>query len=212
MQVRNGKPLQFGGDKFCRVIESDRVSDKLLLGADQIIVGKNATRHKINEQVRQLKWGEQYTEQPLNGEKVICLKNYWGILSSQGEPAINGMIGQLNNINYRESILLKDFFEKEMVADFSIGDKNTFSELFMDYKLFTDGQQTINSENWKKYRTIPKPYLFDYAYCITCHKSQGSEFNKVLVFDEYLRGTNHAMWLYTAATRAKKKLIIVSDV
>ena len=81
----------------------------------------------------------------------------------------------------------------------------------MDYKLFNEGKQTINNENWMSFKGMPKPLLFDYAYCITCHKSQGSEFDKVLVFDEYMKGTDHARWLYTAATRAKKKLIIVSD-
>ena len=69
----------------------------------------------------------------------------------------------------------------------------------------------INSDNWKEFRGMTKPMLFDYAYCITCHKSQGSEFDKVLVFNEYMKSTDHKRWLYTAATRAKKKLIIVVD-
>ena len=81
----------------------------------------------------------------------------------------------------------------------------------MDYKLFAESQQTINSDNWKEFRGMAKPMLFDYAYCITCHKSQGSEFDKVLVFNEYMKSTDHKRWLYTAATRAKKKLIIVAD-
>jgi exodeoxyribonuclease-5 len=53
------------------------------------------------------------------------------------------------------------------------------------------------------------PKEFDYGYCITCHKAQGSEYDKVLVFEEYLKGSDHARWLYTAATRAKEKLVIV---
>jgi hypothetical protein len=73
-----------------------------------------------------------------------------------------------------------------MFADFSIGDNNTFSNLFMDYKLFAESKQTINSDNWIDFRGMVKPMQFDYAYCITCHKSQGSEFDKVLVFNEYM--------------------------
>ena len=51
---------------------------------------------------------------------------------------------------------------------------------------------------------------FEYGYCISCHKSQGSEFNNVVVFDEsYCFKEDRNRWLYTAITRAKKNLIIV---
>jgi hypothetical protein len=121
------------------------------------------------------------------------------------------MIGYLNNVNYRDSIFFEKIFDKEMIADFCIEDNNQFRDIFMDYKLFAEGKQTINSENWQQYRGAPKPRLFDYGYCITCHKAQGSEWDKLLVFAEYMKGTDFQRWLYTAATRAKKKLIIVSD-
>ena len=87
-----------------------------------------------------------------------------------------------------------------------------FREVSMDYKLLTTGEPTINAKNFKQFKRMPSLWLpkqFDYGYCITCHKAQGSEYNKVLVFEEYLRGSDHARWLYTAATRAKEKLVIV---
>ena len=51
---------------------------------------------------------------------------------------------------------------------------------------------------------------FEYGYAISCHKSQGSEFDIVVVFDEseFFRG-QEKKWLYTAITRAKKKLFII---
>ena len=52
--------------------------------------------------------------------------------------------------------------------------------------------------------------FFDSAYCISCHKAQGSEWNNVVVFDESgIFGENANKWLYTAITRAKKNLIII---
>ena len=55
------------------------------------------------------------------------------------------------------------------------------------------------------------PYEFAYAYGITCHKAQGSEWDKVLVFEEKFPfdPEEHKRWLYTAVTRAKEKLVIV---
>ena len=84
-----------------------------------------------------------------------------------------------------------------------------FNDLNIDYKLLTTGEETVTAKNFKRFPKIFRPITFDYGYCITCHKSQGSEYNKVLVFEEYLKGNDHARWLYTAATRAKEKLIIV---
>ena len=51
---------------------------------------------------------------------------------------------------------------------------------------------------------------FEFAYAVTCHKAQGSEFDYVIVFDEsYVFGEERRRWLYTAVTRAKEKLLIV---
>lgn len=55
------------------------------------------------------------------------------------------------------------------------------------------------------------PYDFAYAYAITTHKAQGSEWNKVLVIEERFPfdEEEHARWLYTAITRAKEKLVLI---
>ena len=52
----------------------------------------------------------------------------------------------------------------------------------------------------------------DLGYAITCHKAQGSEWDKVLVIEENFpfAKVDHARWLYTAATRAAEKLVIVT--
>jgi hypothetical protein len=50
------------------------------------------------------------------------------------------------------------------------------------------------------------PNPFDYAYCITAHKSQGDEWDDVLVIEQVCKNWSHKRWAYTAASRAKKKL------
>ena len=56
----------------------------------------------------------------------------------------------------------------------------------------------------------PRQYrdVFDYGYAITVHKSQGSEYNNVLLIDDWPPHKDYNRWLYTAVTRAKKKIII----
>ena len=206
MDVRDGKALEYGGDKLCRVIPNNKVTNPLLLGADQIIVGKNITRHKINTYMRKLKWGEQYSSDPLNGDKCICLKNNWSKVGSNEDPMINGQIGQLQNVN----IIELHPYGKVIVADFISDDGGIYKDLLIDYKLMVEGKTTVNKDNWTQYAGAPKLLEFSYAYAITCHKSQGSEFNRVILFEEWL-GDNeqHKKWLYTGITRASKQLVIV---
>jgi ATP-dependent exoDNAse (exonuclease V) alpha subunit len=56
-----------------------------------------------------------------------------------------------------------------------------------------------------------RPREFAFGYAITCHKAQGSEWEKVLTIEERFPfdRTEHARWLYTACTRASDKLVLV---
>jgi exodeoxyribonuclease V len=50
---------------------------------------------------------------------------------------------------------------------------------------------------------------FVFAYAITCHKSQGSQWDNVIVLDESRTFRDDAKpWLYTAVTRARSKLTL----
>jgi exodeoxyribonuclease-5 len=51
---------------------------------------------------------------------------------------------------------------------------------------------------------------FEYAYAISCHKSQGSEWNNIVIYDESkIFRENSRKWLYTAITRARRKIVII---
>jgi len=51
---------------------------------------------------------------------------------------------------------------------------------------------------------------FQYGYAITCHKSQGSQWDSVVIIDEHdIFNQDGNKWLYTAITRAAKKLVII---
>jgi ATP-dependent exoDNAse (exonuclease V) alpha subunit len=80
-----------------------------------------------------------------------------------------------------------------------ITDDDEFSQI--RYDRFQFGQEKSVTE-W--YEDMPNP--FDYAYCITCHKAQGDEWDYVMVIEERCKHWNHWRWAYTAASRAKHRL------
>jgi exodeoxyribonuclease-5 len=49
--------------------------------------------------------------------------------------------------------------------------------------------------------------LWDYAYALTAHKAQGSEFPKVIVVDQGPR--EYRQWMYTALTRAQEAAVVI---
>jgi exodeoxyribonuclease-5 len=71
----------------------------------------------------------------------------------------------------------------------------------------------------KNFATAAKPSAYrarindnhvDFGWAITCHKSQGSQWDDVVVHDESGSFREAAdQWLYTAITRAAERLVIV---
>lgn len=209
MDIREGKVLTYGGDKDARVIPMDKVSKGLLLGADIVLCGKNATRRYLNDEIRKLKWGQQYQAGPVNGDALICLHNYWNITDKKGEvPLVNGAIGAFTDISMHDTKKLKP----KLTGVFTDEIGSVFSKKYMniDYQLLTTGKPTVNQYNFKEFTKANRPLEFDYAYAVTCHKFQGSEAEKVLVFDEWLGDVeHHQRWLYTATTRSRHMVVIV---
>ena len=51
---------------------------------------------------------------------------------------------------------------------------------------------------------------FTYGYALTVHKAQGSQWDKVVLFDESFAFREHrARWLYTGLTRAAEAVTVV---
>ncbi len=168
----------------------------------QLICAKNKTRRMLNEQMRRLLTLEPRTLTV--GEKIIVLKN-------------NRALGVFNGV-----IL----FVKELVRDVPVAlnvpphwvvnaedeTGKAFNELPIWKHPFESDQEMPKNVEVPRYKVdnerVELCYA-DYGYVVTCHKSQGSEWDTVLVYDEYMPPHIWDMkrWRYTSITRASKKLI-----
>ena len=134
---------------------------------------------------------------------------------------MNGTIGYLSNIfeqNFRPPKFLNIHGNKIPIvtANFTSEIDDDFGILDMDRNEFSDNKPYLTpQENYRLYKNhkyanlIPKS--FTYGYAITAHKAQGSEWDKVLVYEESFPfdKEEHKRWLYTAATRASQKLVLI---
>ena len=210
MDIRAGKPLaKFSGSEVM-IVDQSEMRSGMLTWADQIICGKNATRFRINDTMRYDRWGTT-DHTPMIGDRVVCNHNDWEMLSViQNQPLVNGTMGIINSFS-KNSITVPRVGKVDLFqCGLSMEDGDNFDPLLMDAKLFMEHEPIVTKQNFRWLKNFKiKP--FEYAYCITCHKSQGSEYNKVLVLEEYLKGNEHKRWLYTACTRAAQKLVIVRN-
>ena len=220
MKIRNGEPIDFMKGKEVIIIPKSELVEGHLTWADQILCGTNATRENINKQMREI-YG--FSGLPQDGEKMICLRNYWDDCADNGDALVNGTTGILRNpfetFRMIPNYIPIDNHRMDVVqGDFVTSDGSTFNSVEMDKKLLIDGVKCITDGKIlfrlgklknKIGDIVPREFAFGYA--ITTHKAQGSEWDKVLVIEEKFPFSKeeHARWLYTAVTRASEKLVLV---
>ncbi len=108
-----------------------------------------------------------------------------------------------------ETVLLLDTIDAE-APSLTFEDSN---------KLYQEVQKDYEDEksNYRKFLKIKGNKHFNalqvkFSYAITCHKSQGGQWNTVFVEQPYLHNgmdKEYIRWLYTAVTRAKEKLYLI---
>jgi len=178
-----------------------------------VLCAFNKTRVKINNIIRE-KLGFTFNE-PYPGEKVICLKN------NRNSGIMNGQTGSLLlsiPINKNTSTMTISMDGIDFIYNGKVNLENFGKESYEMPNNKIYDQDRANKfkyiKNRKKYSEEPPPDMFDFGYCISTHKSQGSEWDNVVLFDQrssYFSDEYYAKWLYTSLTRARKKLFMISD-
>ncbi len=162
-----------------------------------ILCGRNATRVRINQKIRSMMGFT--SDVPQVGERVICLKNNY---MTDGEPIYNGMVGILKKIAPH-----KDHWYE---ADIAFSDEHRFYTGTISRHQFHK-ERYVEDVPGIHYKEIGD--RFDFGYALTVHKSQGSQADRVLLFEEhapYWEGQLWNRWLYTAVTRAVRELYIIA--
>lgn len=227
--ARMGEYLDYGEYGEHAVVISKRDFDadlrrRLLPKADQVIVGTNRMRNLVNAEMRSYFGIAPTTRCPIDGEKIICTLNNWGktLDKENNYHLVNGIIGKCYRVREQEDGLLQfdfraDFLQDlctDLPVDSGIFTRNEFFHGYGDKACLLENGILVHERNYELLRRFKVKReeainRFEFAYAVTCHKAQGSEYDFVIVFDESRFFENASSWLYTAITRAKKKLIVV---
>jgi exodeoxyribonuclease-5 len=185
MMVRSGQRIPLGKmGANVLVCRPHDISLKTMVKADQVICGKNDTRRSINDEMRE--YFGRHDRMPCVGDKVICTRNNWTL------GIVNGQIGTIVDLKIIDSA------SRMAIFDFLDEDDTLYPSIKVDLDTLTEKE------------TQPRKGFngFQYGNAISCHKFQGSEANKLIIYEEqFMDNATHILWCYTAVTRAIQRLI-----
>lgn len=108
-----------------------------------------------------------------------------------------------------ETVLLLDTISAESASLTYEESNKLYQEVMKDY--------ANETSNYKRFLGVKNNKFFNalqvkFSYAITCHKSQGGQWNTIFVEQPYLPegpDRDYIRWLYTAVTRAQEKLYLI---
>lgn len=198
-----------------------------------IIVRSNKRANLYNQNIRNRILFQE--EELSTGDYLMVVKNnyFWVKPHSEAGFIANGDIVEVLRINALKEIYGFKFAEVEVkMVDYPkmkpfetvlLLDTLTSETPSLSYedsnRLYEEVKKDFADvkSNYKKFLSIKNNKYFNalqvkFSYAITCHKSQGGQWNTVFVEQPYLPNgidKEYLRWLYTAVTRAKEKLYLL---
>lgn len=198
-----------------------------------IIVRSNKRANQYNQQIRSRILFQE--EEISAGDYLMVVKNnyFWIKPTSEAGFIANGdiikvleifAIRELYNFRFAEvKVQMVDYpkmkpFETVVILDtlqsnspsLTYDESNSlYQEVMKDYE--------DETSKYKKFLKVKGNKFFNalqikFSYAMTCHKSQGGQWNTIFIEQPYLPNgvdKDYLRWLYTAVTRAKEKLYLI---
>jgi exodeoxyribonuclease-5 len=225
--------IDLQGDELQDALESSY--DKYGVEETLIICRSNKRANQYNDHIRSRVF---YHDEEINsGDMIMAVKNNYTWLPEDSEPGFiaNGEMMAITKILNREEMygfkfvdvnvkltdypkmdeikvkLLVDTLHSESPSLSRDDQKRLFFEVEKDYL-----DEKNRTKRFKK--VVEDPYFsaiqIKYAYAVTCHKSQGGQWENVFVDQGYVhpdaKNKEYLRWLYTAITRATSKVYLIN--
>jgi len=188
--VRSRGEISEGVYGETRVLRRAEIDAAQVMAADQVLVGVNRTRRAYNRRIRELNGFDGPL--PVAGDRLVCLRN------DRAKGLINGGVWRVEALGGMRN----DYVRMTLRAE-DEGGRETVKVAVL--KQFFEG-----AEGDLPFSLRRESDEFDYGYALTVHKAQGSQWGRVMLFDESFAFREHrARWLYTGLTRAARRLTLV---
>jgi exodeoxyribonuclease-5 len=190
MDVRAGERLKPGDYGDTQVVRREDLDPQRVIDAEQVLVGRNATRRAYNTRMRERRGFEGAL--PAAGDKLVCLRN------NRKKGLFNGSLWSVKQApTTRRQILRMRLLPEDFAGSRAVA-------VSVRPECFTGAIEQFEWPQRKRYDE------FDFGYVLTVHKAQGSQWDDLVLFDEsFAFPDSRDRWLYTGITRAARKLTLV---
>tara|TARA_R100000935_G_C2837761_1_gene169113 strand:- start:1543 stop:2973 length:1431 start_codon:yes stop_codon:yes gene_type:complete len=215
MDAINDSYSQLGHEDTCIVVRSNKranlynqnIRQRILFQEEEISAGDYFMVVKNN-----YFWVKPTTDAGFiaNGDivkvlEIFAIKELYGFRFAE----VNVQMVDYPNMKPFETVVLLDTLTSN-TASLSFEESNQlYQEVMKDYAdVKTKYQKFLKVKNNKFFNALQVKF----SYAITCHKSQGGQWDTVFVEQPYLPDgidKDYLRWLYTAITRAKSKLYLI---
>lgn len=196
------------------------------------IVRSNKRANQYNQQIR-TKILDKESELSV-GDFLMVVKNNYFWLKDSDEA---GFIANGDIVEVLEIFAFKELysfnFAKVKIRMVDYPDQKPFETIVLLNTITSESPSLTYDESNRLYQEVIKDYEGEsqykkfqkvkdneyfnalqvkFSYAITCHKSQGGQWNTVFIEQPYLPdgiNVDYVRWLYTAITRAKDKLYLI---
>ena len=197
-----------------------------------VLCRSNKRANLYNQQIRtKIRWQE---DEISTGDMLMVVRNnyHWLDNNSKAGFIANGDIVEILKIREiierygfrfaRANIQMIDYPKEKSLDVILLLDTLTSESPAMTYEQYQKLYKEVGLDyKGKKERNkrIKEDQFFNalqikFAYAITCHKSQGGQWENVFIdlgyFTEDMLDKSYLRWLYTAMTRARKKLYLIN--
>ncbi|KPQ10036.1 MAG: exodeoxyribonuclease V [Saliniramus fredricksonii] len=194
MKVREGGQLDYGLYGESRVIRRAEIDQNEVMKSDQVLVGLNRTRRNYNGRIRELLGLRDPL--PAAGEKLVCLRN------DKSKGLLNGGTWLVEAMRGLKTDRKGEFIRMDLKPEDE--SRRHAVEVKVLRAFFEGGEEGL------PYVIRRESDEFTYGYALTVHKSQGSQWDDIVLFDESgAFRENRARWLYTGLTRAAHRITVV---
>jgi len=197
-----------------------------------VLCRSNKRANLYNQQIRaKIRWQENEISA---GDMLMVVRNnyYWLDDSSKAGFIANGDIVEVVRIKEtierygfrfaKASVKLVDYPQEKELDVILLLDTLTSESPAITYEQYQKLYQVV-ALDYKGEKELNKKIKEDeffnalqvkFAYAITCHKSQGGQWKNVFVdlgyFTEDMLDKSYLRWMYTALTRASKRLYLIN--
>src|SRR6478672_10797959 len=163
MDIRAGEYLEPGRYGETEVVRKSDLDPQRVIEADQVLVGRNTTRRSYNARLRERRGFAD--AMPAAGDKLVCLRN------NRKKGLFNGSLWSVKQAPTTRKQILKMRLLPEDFGSRTVA-------VSVRPECFTGAIEQLDWSMRKRYDE------FDFGYVLTVHKSQGSQWDDVVLFDE----------------------------